>query len=54
MRVVADTNVLVRASKNATGPARELLAFFGTEEHVPVLSNAILSELICLRRLSAI
>lgn len=46
MRSVLDTNILVRATKNAAGPARELLRYFETEEHVLILSHAILSELI--------
>ena len=46
MRSVLDTNILVRATKQATGPARELLRCFETEQHVLILSHAILSELI--------
>jgi predicted nucleic acid-binding protein len=46
MRVVLDTNILVRAAKNATGPARELLRSFESEDHVLVLSSFILIELL--------
>lgn len=46
MRVVIDTNVLVRATKNATGPAREVLRHFESEAHVLVLSQFILTELV--------
>lgn len=46
MRAVLDTNVLVRATKNASGPARELLRQFETERHVFIVSNAILVELV--------
>ncbi|HVA46194.1 MAG TPA: putative toxin-antitoxin system toxin component, PIN family [Pirellulales bacterium] len=46
MRVVLDTNVLVRATKNATGPARELLGLLQAEEHVIVILREILVELV--------
>lgn len=46
MRVVLDTNVLVRATKNATGPARELLRQFESEKHVLIVSHAILVEVL--------
>jgi len=46
MRAVIDTNVLVRATKNATGPAREALRYFESEAHVFVLSQFILTELV--------
>ena len=46
MRAVLDTNVLVRATKNASGPARELLRQFEAEQHVLIVSNAILVELL--------
>ncbi len=46
MRVVLDTNVLVRATKNATGPARELLRSLESADHVLVLSSFILTELL--------
>lgn len=46
MRVVLDTNVLVRATKNATGPARELLSLLQTDAHVVVISREILVELV--------
>ena len=46
MRAVLDTNVLVRATKNVNGPARELLRQFNTDQHVLIVSNAILVELL--------
>ena len=46
MRVVLDTNVLVRATKSASGPARELLAFLGSDPHVLLISRHILIELV--------
>ncbi|MFV0442893.1 MAG: putative toxin-antitoxin system toxin component, PIN family [Planctomycetaceae bacterium] len=46
MRVVLDTNVLVRATQSHHGPARELLRAFETEEHVLVLSQFILAEVL--------
>jgi putative PIN family toxin of toxin-antitoxin system len=46
MRSVLDTNILVRATKRATGPARELLRYFQAEQHVLILSHAILGEVI--------
>ena len=46
MRAVLDTNVLVRATKNASGPARELLRQFESEQHVLIVSNVILVELL--------
>lgn len=46
MRAVLDTNVLVRATRNAKGPARELLQQFDTDEHVLIVSNLILVELL--------
>ena len=46
MRVVLDTNVLVRATKNASGPAREVLCCLDRDEHVLVLSQYLLTELI--------
>jgi len=45
MRAVLDTNVLVRATKYATGPAGELLRRFERREYVLVLSKSILDEL---------
>jgi putative PIN family toxin of toxin-antitoxin system len=44
MRVFLDTNVLVRATKTATGPARELLRCFERPEHVLVLSKWVVDE----------
>jgi len=46
MRVVLDTNVLVRATKNATGPARELLGLLLADPHVVVISRELLVELV--------
>ncbi|MEX2119092.1 MAG: putative toxin-antitoxin system toxin component, PIN family [Pirellulales bacterium] len=40
-----DTNVLVRATKNATGPAREVLERLQPPGHVLVLSRWLLAEL---------
>ncbi len=46
MRVVLDTNILVRANARAKGPARELLHLIvESPEHVLLLSPYILNEL---------
>ena len=46
MRIVLDTNVLVRAHANARGPARDLLILVGQEpEHTLLLSPFLLEEL---------
>ena len=45
MRVVLDTNVLVRATKSGKGPARELLFCFQPPEPVLLLSAWMLNEL---------
>lgn len=45
MRVVVDTNVLVRAHARATGSGRELLKALLAPEHVLILSSFILSEI---------
>lgn len=45
MRVVLDTNVLVRATKSGKGPARELLFCFQSPDHVLLLSAWMLEEL---------
>jgi len=46
MRVVLDTNILIRAHTNARGPARELLLIvIGASEHTLVLSPFVLQEL---------
>jgi putative PIN family toxin of toxin-antitoxin system len=46
MRVVLDTNILVRTHANARGPARELLLLVtGSPEHTLLLSPFILQEL---------
>lgn len=44
MRVVLDTNVLVRAHGQARGPAREVLEMLLEEPHVLVLSPFLLAE----------
>lgn len=46
MRIVLDTNVLVRATKSATGPARELLNLLDSDKHFLILSPFILMELL--------
>ena len=46
MKVVLDPNVLVRATKYATGPARELLGLLQADPHVLVISREILVELV--------
>lgn len=46
MRVLLDTNVLVRANKRATGPARELLARLCEAPHALVTSPFMLTELV--------
>jgi len=46
MRIVLDTNILVRANAKAKGPARELLhRIVNSPEHVLLLSPFILREL---------
>jgi putative PIN family toxin of toxin-antitoxin system len=46
MRIVLDTNILVRAHANARGPARELLLLVtGSPEHTLLLSPFLLQEL---------
>lgn len=46
MRAVLDTNILVRATKHRTGPAREVLRCFESKKHLLVLSQFILTELV--------
>ncbi|HEX5446613.1 MAG TPA: PIN domain-containing protein [Pirellulales bacterium] len=46
MRVVLDTDVLVRATKYANGPARELLGLLQSDPHILVISREILVELV--------
>lgn len=46
MRVVLDTNVLVRATKYANGPARELLGLLQADPHILVISRETLIELV--------
>ena len=46
MRIVLDTNILVRANAKAKGPARELLLLIvNSPEHVLLLSPFLLKEL---------
>src|SRR5207249_11081808 len=45
MRITLDANIRVRANTRTQGPARELLAFIGSQtDHTLVLSRHILSE----------
>ena len=46
MRIVLDTNILVRANAKARGPARELLqVIVASPDHVLLLSPFLLQEL---------
>ncbi|MGA9625013.1 MAG: hypothetical protein WBL65_17660 [Bryobacteraceae bacterium] len=46
MRIVPDTNILVRANAKAKGPARELLpVIVNSPEHVLLVSPFLLMEL---------
>jgi len=46
MRIVLDTNILVRANTRSHGPARELLNIIRSRrEHVLILSRQILAEI---------
>lgn len=45
MRVVLDTNVLVRSHANAAGPARECFRRFEAGDHVLLVSHYLLTEL---------
>jgi predicted nucleic acid-binding protein len=46
MRIVLDTNILVRANAKARGPARELLLLIvDSPEHTLLLSPFLLEEL---------
>lgn len=45
MRVLLDTNVLVRATGSSKGPAREVFLQLLTPPHVIVVSNFLLDEL---------
>ncbi len=46
MRILLDTNILVRAHATARGPARQLLQLIiGSKEHVLLLSPFLLQEL---------
>src|SRR5271157_708506 len=44
MRVVLDTNILIRANPKARGPAREVLQKIVSDEHVLVTSRFLLQE----------
>jgi predicted nucleic acid-binding protein len=44
MRVLCDTNVLVRAVMPPTGPAAELLTILAGNAHPLVTSSAVLAE----------
>lgn len=44
MRIVLDTNILVRANRKSVGPARELLLKIIDGDHVLILSPFLLSE----------
>lgn len=46
MRVVLDTNVLVRATKSSAGPARKLLVNLSSAPHAIVTSSGLLAELM--------
>lgn len=46
MRVVLDTNVLARATKSASGPAREVLTLLMEPPHRLITSAALLAELM--------
>jgi putative PIN family toxin of toxin-antitoxin system len=46
MRVVLDTNVLARATKSASGPARELLTILTQPAHRLITSAVLLAELM--------
>ena len=45
MRVVLDTNVLVRSHKKARGPARECLELLQSDPHAILVSSYLLTEL---------
>jgi predicted nucleic acid-binding protein len=46
MRIVLDTNILVRANAKARGPARELIQLIvGSPDHLLLLSPFLLQEL---------
>ena len=44
MRVVLDTNILIRANPKARGPAREVLQKIASSEHVLITSRFLLQE----------
>jgi putative PIN family toxin of toxin-antitoxin system len=45
MRVVLDTNIVVRAAHRGTGPGRELLLLAMSERHTLVLSHPLYAEI---------
>jgi predicted nucleic acid-binding protein len=52
MRVLLDTNVLVRAAKGLAGPPGALLALLRVEPHILIASPFLLTELdrACITR----
>ncbi len=45
MRILLDTNILIRANPKARGPAREALQRIASSDHVLILSRFLLQEL---------
>lgn len=45
MRIVLDTNVLIRANPKASGPARETLLSIASGDHALIMSHVLLQEL---------
>ena len=45
MRIVLDTNILIRANPKGQGPARELLQKIITGDHVLITSDFLMQEL---------
>lgn len=45
MKITLDTNILVRANQNVSGPSRSLLELITGSEHILVLSQNLLYEL---------
>lgn len=57
MRVVLDTNVVVRAGKYSTGPARESLMLLASDAHTILTSRLLVDELervLCYPRVRAL
>lgn len=54
MRIVLDTNILVRASAQAIGPARELLLLIAKSPDDLLLSPFLLQELVRIVRAECI